>query len=208
MSRIRVDDKYCTLFNIFHTSNSRDQDKIFAQWRSLPPANTQKGLLAGNFHRGLDGRSVVNYAQWESLDDYQAFRAEPGTRDRLQKAEGFARMDGTVCEVVHTSDPSPEFALDSPGLTVIILVNATPARQATVVAAMTAEDPRLEKVSGFRADAVHRDLDGGRVIKLAQWDDEESFQAFLQIPPARPAPEEAGTAEIYLTRLEYIRGLS
>jgi len=206
MSFIRVDDGYLTLFNIFHTSGPADQDKLFDQWRGLPPANSQPGLVAGNFHRGLDGRSVVNYAQWESLADYQAFRNEAGTRGRLTQALSFSRMDSMACEVVRTSEPPPELTANKPWFTVVIVVRSAPERQADVLAEMTADDPRLARVPGYVAHAVHRDLAGEHVVKLAQWADEESFGAFLRLPPEPSSLDAVTTAQLYLTRLEYVRG--
>lgn len=208
MSAIRVEDGYLTLFNIFHTPGSREQDLLFDQWRSLPPAHTQKGLVAGNFHRGIDGLSVVNYAQWESREDYDAFLAESGTRGRLNQALSFSSMDSVACEVVHTWDPEPELSVDKQWFTVVVIVKAPAERQPEVLEVMTEDDPGLADVPGYVSHAVHRGLTGEHVIKYAQWTDQESFRAFLD-RPQEPSPLDSfATAELYFCRLEYIRGRS
>ncbi|WP_433260132.1 antibiotic biosynthesis monooxygenase family protein [Actinosynnema sp. CS-041913] len=208
MSSIRVEDGYLTLFNIFHTPGPEEQQLLFDQWRSLPPAHTQKGLVAGNFHRSFDGRSVVNYAQWESREDYDAFRGESGTKDRLGQALAFSRMDSVACEVVHTWDPAPELSADKPWFTVVIVVRTPPEHQAAVLAEMTHDEPGLGDVPGHVSHAVHRGLSGEHVVKYAQWADEESFHAFLGRPRRPSPPDSATTAELYFGRLEYIRGRS
>lgn len=208
MSSIRVDDGYLTLFNIFHTPGPREQDLLFDQWRSLPPAHTQKGLVAGNFHRSFDGRSVINYAQWESQEDYDAFMAEAGTRGRLGQALSFSRMDNVTTEVVHTSDPPPELSVDKPWFTVVVVVSAAPEHQPDVLEEMTDDPPDLGETPGYVSHAVHRGLSGEHVVKYAQWADEESYRAFAS-RPQRPSPiDSLATAELYFSRLEYIRGRS
>lgn len=208
MSSIRVEDGYLTLFNIFHTPGPQEQDKLFDQWRSLPPAHTQTGLIAGNFHRSLDGRSVINYAQWESQEDYDAFLAEAGTRGRLGEALSFSRMDNVTTEVIHTWDPPPELSVDKPWLTVVVVVSAAPEHAPEVLKEMTDDPSGLGEMPGYVSHAVHRGLSGEHVIKYAQWADEESYRAFAR-RPRQPSPlGSLATAEVYLSRLEYIRGRS
>jgi hypothetical protein len=205
MSSIRVADGYLTLFNIFHTDGPDGQQGLFDQWRSLPPANVQPGLVAGNFHRSFDGRSVVNYAQWRSRADYDAFIAERGTQGRLQQALTFSRMDSVATEVVHTWDPAPELSLDRPWFTVVVVVTCASADQPVVLKEMTDDDPDLGEVPGYVSHAVHRGLSGEHVIKYAQWRDQESFQAFASRPRPPSPVDSLGTAELHFCRLEYIR---
>ncbi|WP_367322406.1 antibiotic biosynthesis monooxygenase family protein [Streptomyces sp. HUAS ZL42] len=206
MSSIRVEDGYFTLFNIFHTEGPDGQKLLFDQWRSLPPANVQPGLVSGNFHRGFDGRSVVNYAQWESKDAYDAFMSERGTRGRLGSALTVSRLDNIPCEVVHTWDPAPRISLDRPLFTVVIVVKSAPEDQAEVLKEMTCDPPELAGTPGYVSHAVHRGLSGEHVIKYAQWEDEESFRAFVS-RPQEPSPlDDLGVeVELYFSEIEYIR---
>jgi heme-degrading monooxygenase HmoA len=205
MSTIRVEDGYVTLFNIFHTPGPREQDQLFDQWRGLPPADVQKGLVSGNFHRSFDGRSVVNYAQWESREDYDAFLAEAGTRGRLGQALAFSRMDNVTTEVVQTADLPPQLSLDQPWFTVVVVVSTAPEHQPAVLEQMTHDPPGLADMPGYVSHAVHRGLSGEHVVKYAQWKDEDSYRAFAERPQPPSPLGDVATAELYLGRLEHIR---
>jgi quinol monooxygenase YgiN len=39
----------------------------------------QRGFVSANLHRSLDGTRVINYAQWRSREDYEAFSSNPAT---------------------------------------------------------------------------------------------------------------------------------
>ncbi|WP_157467745.1 antibiotic biosynthesis monooxygenase [Frankia sp. QA3] len=208
MSSIRVEDGYLALFNIFHTDGAQGQDRLIDTWRSLPPAHTQPGLVAGNFHRGVDGRSVVNYAQWESQEAYDAFIVERGTQGRLNEALTFSRLDSIASEVVHTWDPAPQLSLAQPWFTVVLVIKVAPENQAEVLKNLTDNDSRLGDTPGHVSHAVHRGLSGEHVIEYGQWTDEANFRAFLS-KQSQPSPlDDLVTFEIYLSRLEYIRGRS
>ena len=36
------------------------------------------GFILGHLHRSLDGTKVTMYAQWRTIEDYQAMRGNPG----------------------------------------------------------------------------------------------------------------------------------
>ena len=40
----------------------------------------QPGFVSANIHVSTDGTRVVNYAQWESAEAFQAMLADPGPR--------------------------------------------------------------------------------------------------------------------------------
>lgn len=43
------------------------------------------GFVSSTFHASLDGKQVLNYAQWESEGDFEGFTQDPETA-RLRKA--------------------------------------------------------------------------------------------------------------------------
>nr|BAJ07850.1 putative oxygenase [Streptomyces sp. 2238-SVT4] len=208
MGSIRVEDGYLSLFNIFHIEGAPGQDRLFETFRGLPPAKVQPGLVSGNIHRGTDGRSVLNYAQWESQAAYDAFRAETATKGRLDQALTFSRMDSVATEVVHTWQPAPRLSVDDGLLTAVVLITTTPEHQAEVLKELVQDDPALADTPGFVSDAVHRGLSGEHVVKYAQWEDEAAFRSYLGKQRSPSAVEYLISVEIHLSRLEYVRGRS
>jgi quinol monooxygenase YgiN len=57
------------------------------------------GFVSANIHRGLDGRHVVNYAQWESREAMDAMLAHPATQQHLRDAAALAKFEPNLYEV-------------------------------------------------------------------------------------------------------------
>jgi quinol monooxygenase YgiN len=77
-STIREGDQVVALINVF-TCTPENQQRLVEAWqrgthelmRYLP------GFISANIHRSLDGSRVVNYAQWQSRDAFQATLRNP-----------------------------------------------------------------------------------------------------------------------------------
>jgi quinol monooxygenase YgiN len=52
------------------------------------------GFISASLHRGLDGTKVTMYAQWRSVEDYQAVRENPAP--------------SSIRECMKSSRPTPE----------------------------------------------------------------------------------------------------
>ena len=63
------------------------------------------GFISSTLHRSLDGTKVTMYAQWRSIDDYQAMRRNPPALPFFQEALTIARFEPGVYEVVRTFAP-------------------------------------------------------------------------------------------------------
>jgi len=46
------------------------------------------GFISANIHRGVDRTKVANYAQWESMEYYQAMMKEGNAREHMSKVAG------------------------------------------------------------------------------------------------------------------------
>jgi quinol monooxygenase YgiN len=60
------------------------------------------GFVSASLHRSLDGKKVTMYAQWRSIEDYQAMRENPAPLPYLQQALAIAMFDPGMYEVVDT----------------------------------------------------------------------------------------------------------
>jgi quinol monooxygenase YgiN len=100
MSTIEKDRKILTLINVFTVSPEKQQELVTLlidatqqTMRHLP------GFISANIHRSLDGKKVVNYAQWESMADFEAMRKNPAAAPHMQAAAALAQFDPILCEV-------------------------------------------------------------------------------------------------------------
>ena len=90
-----------TLINVF-TVDPADQERLVALWqqatddvmRHLP------GFISANVHRSLDGTKVVNYAQWETQEAFQAMLGDPEAGPMLRELAEIGTPAPVLCEVV------------------------------------------------------------------------------------------------------------
>ena len=80
-----------TLINTFTVEPERQQaviDSLTAAtertMRHLP------GFIAASVHRSLDGRHVVNYAQWDTEEHFRAMFADPDAAAHMNEVAGLA----------------------------------------------------------------------------------------------------------------------
>ena len=59
-------------------------------------------IISASLHRSLDGTKVTMYAQWRSVEDYQAMRENPAPLPYLQQALAIAQFEPGMYEVVAT----------------------------------------------------------------------------------------------------------
>ncbi len=82
---------YATLINVFVVSPDRADELA----RVLREATEQTmryvpGFISANIHVSTDGSRVVNYAQWEKVEDFQAMLADPAARVHMDQCASIA----------------------------------------------------------------------------------------------------------------------
>ncbi|MBW3590403.1 MAG: antibiotic biosynthesis monooxygenase [Actinobacteria bacterium] len=103
VTEIRPGGNLLTLINVF-TVSPENQDRLVnllieateQTMRHLP------GFVSASIHKSLDGGRVINYAQWESREDFEAMMNEPEARGHMAAAASFAEFDPILCEVSAT----------------------------------------------------------------------------------------------------------
>jgi quinol monooxygenase YgiN len=101
-STIRAGGEIVTLINIF--SVAPDQQQELANLLIEATEHTMRhlpGFISANIHTSLDGRHVVNYAQWRSRDAFEAMLRNPDARPHIARAAALASFDPILCEVAH-----------------------------------------------------------------------------------------------------------
>ncbi|MFC5354355.1 antibiotic biosynthesis monooxygenase family protein [Azospirillum himalayense] len=80
-----------TLINVYEVEPEKQAD--LAKVLSESTENTirhQPGFLSVCIHSSLDGKKIVNYAQWASKEHFEAFMRRPETQEQLKKFAGLA----------------------------------------------------------------------------------------------------------------------
>jgi quinol monooxygenase YgiN len=97
---IRLDREITTLINIF-TVEPENQQKLVALLKEGTETWIGKmaGFISANFHNSQDGRRVIIYGQWRSVQDIEAMRQNPNMGPYLQRIAPLAKLEAITCEV-------------------------------------------------------------------------------------------------------------
>src|SRR3984957_12277800 len=111
MTTISLSPKVITLINVFTVdpANQRQLLELLARATETSVRHAP-GFISASLHRSLDGTKVTMYAQWRSVEDYQAMRENPAPLPYLQQALAMAKFDPAMYEVVESySGTASEF---------------------------------------------------------------------------------------------------
>lgn len=89
-----------TLINVFSVMPEKQNELVLLLTEATE--QTMKhlpGFISASIHRSLDGLKVVNYAQWQSMADFEAMRKNPKAAPHMQAAAALAQFDPILCEV-------------------------------------------------------------------------------------------------------------
>jgi quinol monooxygenase YgiN len=99
---IRPDRDVATLVNVFVVEPDH-QDQLIQVLKEGTETlfRKQPGYIATSFHKSQDGRRVINYGQWRSPKDIEAFRAKPEIGDYFKRVRALAQYEAIVCHVAY-----------------------------------------------------------------------------------------------------------
>lgn len=100
MAHIYEAQNVVTLINVF-TAAPENQERLIALLVEATESvmSSQPGYVSANIHRGLDGTTVANYAQWRSREHFEAMLANPVAQAHMQKAYRLAEVEPRLYEV-------------------------------------------------------------------------------------------------------------
>ena len=89
-----------TLINVFAVE-SGNQEKLIGVLKEGTEAlfSKQPGYVSASFHKSKDGRRVVNYGQWRSPQDIEAYRSKPEVGAYFKRVQELAQFELMVCDV-------------------------------------------------------------------------------------------------------------
>jgi len=106
MTTISKDAKLVTLINVFtvEPANQRLLLELLARATDTSVRHAP-GFVSASLHRSLDGTRVTMYAQWRTIEDYEAMRRNPAPAPFLQQALALAKFEPGMYEVVESYSP-------------------------------------------------------------------------------------------------------
>ena len=100
MSTIEKGNDVLTLVNVFTVPPEKQRELVTLLIEATQQTmKHMPGFISANIHRSLDGSRVVNYAQWNSMDAFEAMRKNPKAISHMQAAAALAQFEPILCEV-------------------------------------------------------------------------------------------------------------
>jgi quinol monooxygenase YgiN len=106
MTTISANSDVITLINVF-TVEPANQRRLVELLTEATEVSVRRapGFVSASLHSSTDGTKVTMYAQWRSIDDYQAMRQDPAPLPFLKEALTIAKFEPGVYKVVRTFTP-------------------------------------------------------------------------------------------------------
>ena len=97
---LRVDQSVTTLVNIFTVEAENRQALVIALKEGTETFFSKRpGFISSSVLTGKNGRQVINFAQWRSLSDIEAFRQNPTFAEYIQRIVALSKGEAIVCDV-------------------------------------------------------------------------------------------------------------
>ena len=111
MTTICKERKVITIINVFTVDPSKQQQLVDLLIQATESSVRHiPGFISASLHRSLDGAKVAMYAQWRSVEDYQAMRKNAVALPYMEQALTLAKFESGMYEVVETFEPRPKDA--------------------------------------------------------------------------------------------------
>jgi quinol monooxygenase YgiN len=112
MTVISTENNVITLINVF-TVEPASQQRLIVLLTEATEVSVREapGFVSASLHRSTDGSKVTMYAQWQSIEHYQAMRGDPAPLPFFQEALKIATFEPGIYEVVRTFAPKPRKTL-------------------------------------------------------------------------------------------------
>lgn len=84
-------NKICTLINVFTVKPERQMELFENLKQATEKAMSRMpGYISANIHLGDDGKTVTNYAQWATAEDYQNVFKDEQVQKHIKEAAAIA----------------------------------------------------------------------------------------------------------------------
>lgn len=152
----------------------------------------QPGYVANAIHRSLDGLRVVNYVQWQSQANYEAYISNRDIALATQ-ITGFFTPDSQLYEIFISEPADSQMQIAANMRELInfgIFRLKDPANQSRFLEATAEAIRQISGQVGLITTHFHRSLDGACAINYGLWSSQELYAKMNTNPPmAEPLRE-------------------
>lgn len=183
MPAIAKNNDVLTVIIIFAVEPERQQELVDTIVDFLETTvKHQPGFVSSSLHKSLDGVRVMNYAQWKSREDYEAFTHNSEVRSKGAKLSEFQMLDSHLYEVAISVPEDATLNISKGGLIHLAEFRVKPENQQRLVeleqeyVGIGLEHPDLLSAN------FHRSLDGTRTVNYGQWRSLDNFELLVKEP--------------------------
>ena len=98
---IRIGSDVTTLVNVFTVEPENQQNLVQVLKEGTESFfSKQPGFISSSVHTSKDGRRAINYSQWQSAKDIEAFRNNTYFAPYIQRIAALAKSESILCDVV------------------------------------------------------------------------------------------------------------
>lgn len=181
MSTIAKKNDLITVIVIFSVAPEQQQELIDNIVEFVETSvKLQPGFISASIHKSLDGVRVMNYAQWKSQKDYEAFINNAEVQAKGGKLAQFPQPDIHIYEVA-VSFPEDSTLIISQGTLIHFAeFRVKPENQQRLVE-LERENGAIALLNpGLISFHFHRSIDGVRTVNYGQWRSVQDFEALLE----------------------------
>ena len=190
MPTIAKNNDVITVIIIFAVEPERQQELVDTIIEFLETGvKQQPGFVSSSIHKSIDGVRVMNYAQWQSLEDFKAFANNPEMRSLTAKLSKFNMLDSHVFEVAISQPEDATLKITKGGLIHLAEFRVKPENQQRLVELEREYVGIGLENTGLMSANFHRSLDGTRTMNYGQWRSFADFEELLKDPKYKPLSE-------------------
>lgn len=189
MPTIAKNNDVITVIIIFAVEPERQQELVDTIIEFLEAVKHQPGFVSSSIHKSIDGVQVMNYAQWKTQQDYQAFINNSEIRQQGAKLSQFQIHASHVYEVTVSKPDDATLKITKGGLIHLAEFRVKPENQQRLVELERQNVEIALQNPGLMSANFHRSLDGVHTVNYGQWRSFADFEELLKDPKYKPLSE-------------------
>ncbi len=189
MPTISKNNDVLTVIIIFTVEPERQQELVETIMEFLETVKHQPGFVSASIHKSLDGVRVMNYAQWQTQADYQAFIQNSQVQSQGAKLAEFQLHESHVYEVAISKPEDAPLKITQGGLIHLAEFRVKPENQQRLVELEREYVGVGLQNPGLLSANFHRSLDGVHTVNYGQWRSQEDFEELLKDSKYSPLSE-------------------